>query len=133
MDSFYLHISLSDTSTDRRTDGNFKPPPTFFNYFLLSRSRIQLPLLTFGSRRTGKNIKEKTISGSKVCRIPHFQINAQSDRQTKAGKRSDYRRPTTTIYAVSTYVPRTRKEDKVASAVAASVGEKKKRDKGGVL
>jgi hypothetical protein len=29
------------------------------------------------------------------------------------------------IYAVSTYVPRTRKEDEVASAVATSVGEEK--------
>jgi hypothetical protein len=31
------------------------------------------------------------------------------------------------IYAVSTYVPRTGKEDEVASTVAASVGEEKKR------
>jgi hypothetical protein len=31
------------------------------------------------------------------------------------------------IYAVSMYVPRTRKEDEVASTVAASVGEEKKR------
>jgi hypothetical protein len=30
-------------------------------------------------------------------------------------------------YDVSTYVPRTRKEDEVASAVATSVGMKKKR------
>jgi hypothetical protein len=53
MDSSYSHMSLSD-KLDGRTDKNSKPPPTFYNYFLLLRSRIQLPLLTFGSRRTGR-------------------------------------------------------------------------------
>jgi hypothetical protein len=52
MDS-YSHMSLSD-KLDGRTDKNSEPPPTFYNYLLLPRSRIQLPLLTFGSRRTGK-------------------------------------------------------------------------------
>jgi hypothetical protein len=41
--------------------------------------------------------------------------------------------PPCNIYAVSTYVPRTRKEDEVASAVAASVGEKKKRQRWSTL
>jgi hypothetical protein len=66
MDSSYLLISLSDG----RTDENLKPPLTNYNYILLSLTMIQLPLLTFGSRWTGKNIKH-----TKLSKIPSKQAN----------------------------------------------------------
>jgi hypothetical protein len=71
LDLSYLVISFSETSTDGQT--------TYYNYVLLPQSRIQLPLLTFGSRWTGKNITHtKTLKkSSKQANIGALGLKAK--------------------------------------------------------
>jgi hypothetical protein len=68
MDSSHSHISLSAQSVGRtKTCERSDRRCTTFN-ILLPWSRIQLPLLTFGLRRTGKKI-------TKTLKIPSKQAN----------------------------------------------------------
>jgi hypothetical protein len=76
MDSSYLHISLSDAQSDGRTKTRRRC--TTYN-ILLPWSRIQLPLLTFGSRRTGNT---KTIKiPSKHANIGALGLKAEIPSQ----------------------------------------------------
>jgi hypothetical protein len=71
----YWHISFSDKlwSTEKKPT---KLLPTFYNYnILLPRSRVPLPLLTFGSRQTAKNITQLTCN----CIFNHLILQATAN------------------------------------------------------